>query len=163
MPPVMDGALADDDGLSPLDPDRYLEIRVANQLSYYRLKTVGLERKLRRLQLLILLAGGAGALVAAAGAELWVGLATAVAAAAAAHLAYLQVESTLVTYNQAAARLDDLQARWLAAPSPDRDGRRFDQLVEDAEAAVETELSGWVLQMTKALERQGSHPEREDH
>ena len=163
MPPVMDGVLADDDGLSSLDAKRYLEIRVTNQLSYYRLKTVGLERKLRRLQLLILLAGGAGALVAAAGAELWVGLATAVAAAAAAHLAYLQVESTLVAYNQAAARLDDLQARWLAATSPDPDGRRFGQLVEDAELAVETELSGWVQQMTEALEREGSHSERDDH
>lgn len=163
MPPAMDGALADDDGLSSLNPQRYLEIRVTNQLSYYRLKTVGLERKLRRLQLLILLAGGAGTLVAAAGAELWIGLATAIAAAAAAHLAYLQVESTLVAYNQAAARLDDLQARWLAAISPDPDGRRFDQLVEDAEAAVETELSGWVQQMTEALEREGSHSERDDH
>ena len=44
-----------------------------------------------------------GALLAAAGFEVWIGLTTAIAASIVAYLGFLQVEPTLVAYNQAAA------------------------------------------------------------
>jgi hypothetical protein len=100
-------------------------------------------------QLLALTVGAAGTLLAAAGLETWIGLTTAIAAAAVAYLASRQVEPTLVAYNQAAGRLESLQRLWGAQPTEKRD---FDRLVNEAEGVLATELSGWVQQMNQAIE-----------
>lgn len=158
--PAYDGALpppraagADDDGLSPLDPESYLQQRVCDQRNFYRTKTVRLERRLRNLQLLTVAAGGVGTLVAAAGFELWVGLTTAIAGAVAAHLGYLQVEGTLVAYNQAIAKLEDVETRALVHLKAGTIDGAFDDLVERAEAAIHSEHGSWALQMNESLEQ----------
>lgn len=145
-----------DDGLSPLDPERYLELRVCDQRRFYRKKTLGLERKLRNLQLLTVAAGGVGTLVAAAGFELWVGLTTAIVGAAAAHLGYLQVEGTLVAYNQAIAKLEDVETRALLHLKAGTIDAEFEDLVERAESAIHSEHGSWTQQMHEALERSSS-------
>jgi hypothetical protein len=149
LPPRMYGASARDDGLSRLDADRYLLFRVGDQLNYFHPKVVQLARRLRVLQLLALTVGAAGTLLAAAGLEVWIGLTTAIAAAAVAYLGYLQVEPTLVAYNQAAGRLESLHRLWTAQPAKKRD---FEWLVNEAEGVLTTELSGWVEQMSQAIE-----------
>jgi hypothetical protein len=101
------------------------------------------------LQAFALVAGAAGTLLAAAGFEVWIGLTTVIASAVVAYLGYLQVEPTLVAYNQAANRLEGLRLTWEATPSEKRD---FERLVADAEAVLATELSGWVEQMNQAIE-----------
>lgn len=155
----MFGAGASDDGLSTLSPQRYLEIRVGDQLRYFRGRTAKLERQLHRLQFATVAAGGLGTLLAALGLELWIGLTTSFTGAVAAWIGSLQIDNTLVTYNQAASRLDGLQTRWLARPAADPDGTRFDTFVQDAEDALEVELSGWVQQMNEALERRRAQAE----
>ena len=149
LPPEMFGASVGDDGLSRLDADRYLKLRVGDQLSYYYPKTAQLGRRLRMLQVLALVAGAVGTLLAAAGYEVWIGLTTAIAANVVAYLGYLQVEPTLVAYNQAAGRLEALRRAWDAQPAEKRD---FGKLVDRSEAVLSTELSGWVQQMNQAIE-----------
>ncbi len=149
LPPKMYGASAADDGLAPLDADRYLELRVGDQLAYYHPKVAGLARRLRVLQVLALAAGAVGALLAAAGFEVWIGLTTAITANVVAYLGYLQVEPTLVAYNQAAGRLEGLRRAWEAQPAEKHD---FGRLVADCEGVLSTELSGWVQQMNEAIE-----------
>jgi hypothetical protein len=140
-----------DDGLQALDADAYLRLRLQDQIDYYQRRVRRLERRRSVLQIVAIGAGGAGALVAAAGAEVWVALTTAVAAAPPAYLAYLQVDSTIVAYNQAAARLDTLSRGWRARAPAARTTAAFDDLVTQAETVLITELGGWMEQMVNAL------------
>ncbi len=66
LPPEMYGAGRDDDGLSPLGPDRYLQIRVRDQLAFFHERIRTLNRRRNLLQFLAIAAGAAGAILAAA-------------------------------------------------------------------------------------------------
>jgi TRPM family ion channel/conflict system pore-forming effector with SLATT domain/uncharacterized protein DUF4231 len=149
LPPPMYGAAADDDGLSEIGPERYLQIRIGDQLAYYHGRIERLDRRRTVFQLLAISAGGAGAILAAAGQEIWIGLTTAIGGAAVAHLAYLQVDATIVAYNQSATRLATLQREWVAGA--DHDPAAFEKLVKRGEEVLMTELGGWVQQMNEAL------------
>jgi SLOG in TRPM, prokaryote/SMODS and SLOG-associating 2TM effector domain 1/Protein of unknown function (DUF4231) len=151
LPPVMYGAAADDDGLSALGPERYLQIRIGDQLAYYHGRIEHLDRRRTMAQLLAIGAGASGAIVAAAGVEVWIGLTTAIAAAGVAYLAYLQVDATIVAYNQSATRLAALQREWDARRPAERDAARFEDLVIRGETVLTTEFGGWVQQMNEAL------------
>jgi len=151
LPPEMFGAEAGDDGLSALSPARYVEMRIADQLAYYAAKVRGLDRRRGWLQLVTLAAGGVGALLAAAGAEIWIGVTTAVAGAALAHLGYLQADNSIVACNQAAVQLGALQREFRAG---DGTTPPFETLVTRGETVLMTEVGGWVAQMTDALAQQ---------
>ena len=146
------GAEARDDGLSRLDAASYAEIRVDDQLRYYRRKVQQLDRRRVFLQGVTLIAGGAGALLAAAGAEIWIGLTTTITGAAIAYLGYLQIDNTIVAFNHAAAQLAamerELRASGWTTPLSHDELERF---VTRGEAVMTTELGGWVQQMTDAL------------
>ncbi len=152
LPPDMYGAASDDDGLSPLAPDRYLAIRVGDQLSYYHQRIESLNRRRNGLQLLAIAAGAAGAILAAANFEAWIGLTAGASAAALAYLGSLQVDNTIVTYNQTAARLAGQQRRWLALLPSQRGQAAFKRLVTACEEALANEVSGWVQQMNDAMD-----------
>jgi hypothetical protein len=152
LPPEMYGASRDDDGISPLKPKQYVAFRIDDQLSYYHPRVAQLARTRRRFQLAALAAGGVGAILAAAGQEVWIGLTTVIAGAVLGYLGYLQVESTLVAYNQAAGKLEALRRNWEARRPERRDQQAFEALVADAETVLATELGGWVQQMNEALE-----------
>ena len=114
IPPKMYGAAGMDDGFSFLTPERYIKMRLGDELSFYQGRTVGLEQQLKRWQWAILIAGGVGTLLAAVGLELWVALTTALVAAFTTYLQYRQVEGTLTQYNQAATNLANVQTWWMA-------------------------------------------------
>jgi SLOG in TRPM, prokaryote/SMODS and SLOG-associating 2TM effector domain 1/Protein of unknown function (DUF4231) len=162
MPPSMYGASADDDGIGELDADAYLKLRVGNQLDYYRDRTRGLNRRRGRLQFLAIAAGGAGSILAAAGVEIWIGLTTAISAAAVAYVGDLRVDSTIVAYNQAASRLEALRDRWTAL-APELRPKAFDRLVADAEDVLLTELGGWVEQMNESIRKRMEAQAAEAH
>jgi hypothetical protein len=151
LPPPMYGAAHDDDGLSAIGPQRYLQIRIGDQLAYFHGRIDHLDRRRTVFQLLAFGAGGAGAILAAAGLEIWIGLTTAIGGGAVAHLAYLQVDATIVAYNQSAIRLAALQREWTARRETDPDPARIEDLVTRGEAVLTTELGGWVQQMNEAL------------
>jgi hypothetical protein len=152
LPPKMYGASSDDDGLSPLSPDRYLQIRVGDQLTYFhqRIRTLNWRRNV--LQFLAIASGAAGAILAAANLEVWIGLTAGASAAALAYLGYLQVDNTIVTYNQTASRLATQQRGWRVLRPAQQNEDAFKHLVTGCEAALATELSGWVQQMNDTLE-----------
>jgi hypothetical protein len=152
IPPPMYGVAASDDGFSPLTPDRYIDVRLGDQLSYYRLKTNKLERQLKLLQWLVYIFGGLGTLLAAVGFELWIALTTAIVGSIATFLEYKQVENSLMVYNQTATDLANLQVWWTTLPNESREEPgNFEKLVDNTEKILERELKGWVQEMQDAL------------
>jgi SLOG in TRPM, prokaryote/SMODS and SLOG-associating 2TM effector domain 1/Protein of unknown function (DUF4231) len=151
LPPEMYGAGHDDDGLSPLDAGRYLSIRLRDQLAFYRGRARRMSRRRGQLQLLAIAVGGAGTLLAATGRDIWVGLTGGIAAASLAYLSYLQVDNTIVIYNQSAAKLSDLEVQWQALSPAERDAAAFEKLVTSAEDVLAAENAGWVQQMNEAM------------
>ena len=141
-----------DDGTSPLSPDRYIEVRLDDQLKFFRKKTVTLDSLLERLQWGILGVGGLGTLLAAIGFDLWVTLTTAVATALGTYLSYRGVDSTLTNYNQTAIDLENIKGWWTALrPDEQADPSNVDALVQHTEQVLATELSGWTQRMQDAL------------
>jgi len=156
---------ADNDGfgLDPLTPDRYLKIRVRDQIGYFQRRVRRLNRWRNYLQFIAIAAGATGAILAAANQEAWIGLTGGFSAAALAYLGLLQVDNTIVTYNQTATRLNLLNRRWQARdPAEKADPDVFCQLVADCETTLATELSGWVQQMNDTLQDLQREQEHED-
>lgn len=152
LPPTMDAAQGGDDGLSFLPPDRYVELRLGDQLNYYKTKAVKLERQLKVLQWAIFIIGGLGSLLAAINQQLWIALTTAVAAALTTYLSYQQTESTVTKYNQTHTDLANVKSWWTALPIEEQAKQNnIDTLVDHTEQVIQSELDGWVQQMQNAL------------
>jgi SLOG in TRPM, prokaryote/SMODS and SLOG-associating 2TM effector domain 1/Protein of unknown function (DUF4231) len=150
--PPKEVAQKNDDGFSFLPPERYIELRLEDQLNYYSKKTPKIEAQVKQMQVAILVAGGVGTLLAAVGVELWVALTTAMATALTTWLGSRQLEETLVRYNQSATDLANVRDWWTKlSPASKRNPKNIDQLVEVTEKVLETELSGWVQRMENAL------------
>ena len=161
--PPKDSAPKNDDGFSFLTPERYIELRVEDQLNYYSNKTPKLERQIKQMQIAILVAGGVGTLLAAVGAQLWVALTTALATALTTSLASRQLDETLVRYNQSATDLANVRDWWTKlSPAAKRNPKNIDQLVEVTEKVLETELSGWVQRMENALAQLKAEEEKDE-
>ena len=130
----------------------YIDSRLEDQRKWYTGKTGDLEKKLRALQILTILIGGLGTLLAAVGAELWVALTTALAAAFVTYLEFTRTEDTLVLYNQVATDLKNILTWWNALSSDEQAlPSNHGLLVQQTEQALESEHSGWVQNMTEAL------------
>ena len=141
-----------DDGFSFLTPDRYVQVRLADQLTYYKRTVVKHERKLKMFQWSIYIVGGLGTLLAAINQQVWIALTTAVAAAFATYLSYQQTESTVTKYNQAFTDLENVKSWWTALPAAEQSQQEnVDTLVKHTEEVLQSELDGWVQQMQNAL------------
>ena len=161
--PPKEVAQMNDDGFSFLTAERYIELRLEDQLKYYSRKTPKLEKQVKQMQAAILVAGGAGTLLAAVHAELWVALTTALATALTTSLASRQLDETLVRYNQSAADLANVRDWWTKlSPATKRNPKNIDQLVEVTEKVLETELSGWVQRMENALAQLKADKEKDE-
>jgi hypothetical protein len=161
--PPKDSAPKNDDGFSFLTAERYIELRLEDQLNYYSNKTPKLERQIKHMQIAILVAGGVGTLLAAVGAQLWVALTTALATALTTSLALRQLDETLVRYNQSATDLANVRDWWTKlSPAAKRNSKNIDQLVEVTEKVLETELSGWVQRMENALAQLKTEEEKDE-
>ena len=154
--PPPSSASAGDDGLSRLSTDQYVRLRLADQRSWYRSKTVKLETSVKRWHCAALAAGALGTLLAAIGgpATLWITLSTALGTAAMAYLAYQQSETTLVSYNQTATDLDNILGWWTAlAPEQQAMPVHISALSTHTEQVLGGEQTGWAQRMTDALEK----------
>ena len=152
IPPEMYGAAAEDDGLISLTPNRYITIRLGDQLNYYRHKTNDLKKELRLWQWLIYIFGGVGTLLAALGWELWIALTTAFVGAFMTILQYKQIENSLIQYNQTATDLANMKLWWTALSDGDKKkSENKIKLVENTEKILEKELTGWIQTMEDAL------------
>ena len=141
-----------DDGFSELTPDRYVQVRLGDQLGYYQRSAVKQERKLKFVQWSIYIIGGLGTLLAAINQQVWIALTTALATALTTYLSYQQTESTLTKYNQALTDLENVKSWWTALPAEDQSKQdNVDTLVKHTEEVLQSELDGWVQQMQNAL------------
>jgi hypothetical protein len=151
LPPKY-AALEGDDGFSVLTPDRYVEVRLEDQLNYFKKTALKLERQLKLFQWLILIIGGIGTFLAAINLQVWIALTTATAAAITTFLGYRQTESSLMKYNQAKTDLDNVKAWWTALSAEEQANQdNVDLLVDHTEQVLKSELDGWVQQMQNAL------------
>lgn len=152
FPPYMYAAEGGDDGFGVLAPDRYVEVRLGDQLNYYKRKSVKLERQLKLIQWSIFVLGGLGTLLAAIKLQVWIAVTTALGAALATYLSYQQTENTLMKYNQASTDLDNVKSWWTALPAEEQaKPETVSTLVDHTEKVLESELDGWVQQMQNAL------------
>ncbi len=154
-------------GSACLHPDRYVELRLGDQLRYYKGKAVRLEKQLKWIQWSIYIIGGLGTFLAAINRQIWIALTTALAAALTTYLSYQQTENTLMKYNQAATDLDNVRSWWTALPAEEQAKQEnINALVEHTEKVLQSELDGWVQQMQDALAElrkgQESAPKKEE-
>jgi hypothetical protein len=155
IPPDMFGAEAYDDGFSPLDPETYVKIRIGDQLKFYTLRTNQYEKRIRRLQYLMLIFGGAGTFLAAIGAEYWLPLTAGIVSAFTAYLEYQQLEQILTKYNLTKSSLENARSSWLALSESERsDPKNIQKLVRDVEAILESENQGWVQYVNQVQEEE---------
>lgn len=160
--PPPGGAARSDDGISPLTPVRYLHFRLDDQLGYYRRKIDELNRQFVVLQWTVITLGGIATVMAATRLELWVALVTSIVTAITTFLGYQQSEARITRYQQAVTDLEDLKTWWSAmSPEEQNDYRTFDALVDSTELVLQSEVSGWVLNMKEVLIRLDARHERE--
>lgn len=152
FPPRMDAAAGGDDGFSILTPDRYVAVRLGDQLRYFQSRTVFFEKQIRLFSWLTFFIGGLGTYLAATNMQAWVALTTSVVAAFGTYLGYRQTESSLMKYNQAATDLTNVKSWWEALSAEEQsDAANINSLVEHTERVLQTELEGWVQNMQNAL------------
>jgi hypothetical protein len=150
--PPQDSVAPDDDGLSTLSPESYINNRLEDQLSYYTNKVKKLEKRLKTLQWSIYIIGGLGTFLAAAGLELWIALTTAFVTALTTYMEYQQIESTLIKYNQSATDLFSVRTWWIALSETEQAKQyNIDQLVGQTERILQSEFRGWMKEMQETL------------
>ncbi|MDM8564896.1 DUF4231 domain-containing protein [Candidatus Halobeggiatoa sp. HSG11] len=141
-----------DDGFTMLSPERYIKMRLADQLEYYQNKTAQLERKWTILQWCIYGLGGIGTLLAAREFELWIALTTGLVAALTTYLSYHQIEERLAKYNQAAVNLTNILNWWTALSTSEQMKQdMIDKLIASTETALGSEFNEWVKQMQETM------------
>ena len=142
----------DAEPFSTLTIEQYLQYRLVDQLSWYRRKTVKLDRQWQLLQWSIYIWGGLGTFLAAIRAEIWIAITNAIATAIASFLDFKQLDSTLICYNQAACNLENLLCWWHALTDEARaNPDNMKKLVENTEKVIQSEMSSWVEEMREAL------------
>lgn len=152
FPPDMYGAIGGDDGFSQLDPERYINIRLTDQLSYFRRKSVRLGKQLSYFSVAIFIVGGIGTFLAAIHQPVWIALTTTLVAGLTAYLGYRQTENTLTKYNQTATNLTNIKSWWYALTNEQQAMQdNINTLVDHTEQVLQVELDGWVQQMQNAL------------
>ncbi|HEY0758365.1 MAG TPA: DUF4231 domain-containing protein [Acidisarcina sp.] len=157
-------AVADPSRLRFLQPEEYVRERVEDQVNYFVLKTGSLYRRLKRLQMLILIAGGVGTFLAAVGFDVWVALTTALATAVTSKLEIDQVENSLVQYNIALTNLRNINSWWRALSPWEKTRRKnIDLLVDQTEMTLERETAGWIQQMQSTLDKLTEKQPGADH
>lgn len=136
----------------PLTIAQYLDYRLIDQLSWYRRKTVKLDRQWQFLQWSIYIWGGLGTFLAAINREIWVAITNAIATAVASFLDFKQLDITMMSYNQTACNLENLLCWWHALTDEARaNPENIKKLVENTEKVIQSETSSWVEEMREAL------------
>ena len=142
----------DKDPFSSLTAEQYLEYRLLDQLTWYRRKTLDLDKKWQQWQWLIYILGGVGTFLAAIKRDVWIAVTNAIAASALSFLEFRQFDSTLIGYNQTASNLENILCWWHAlTPEARNDPKNVEKLVESSEKIIRTETTGWVQEMKDAM------------
>jgi ABC-type transporter Mla subunit MlaD len=142
-----------DPGYMDLTGDQYLNLRLLDQRDWHRGRLVKIESERKRIQLFILIMGGAGALLAALGGAFvtWVALTAAIASAFTGWEELRGLDKTVVIYSRTNLELTIVRDRWEAKLPEQRTEADFIRMVRSAEGVLWSNSRQYVTAMQEAM------------
>lgn len=143
----------DDGGFSDLTGDEYFTYRVESQLAWHMNKVNKIQKERVRLQVLIILAGIAGAFLAAWGApfSLWVALTASTATALIGWQELRNLDSTLKNYSKVVVELMVIYDHWHNLEPEERTEAEFIRMVRSTEDLLWSQNVEYIKSMQEAL------------
>ncbi|MDJ0508640.1 MAG: DUF4231 domain-containing protein [Crocosphaera sp.] len=142
----------DTDRFSVLSAAEYIDLRLMDQMLWYRRKTLALDKKWQWWQWWIYILGGIGTYLAASKLDVWIAVTNSISASILSFLDFRQFDSTLVSYNQTATNLENILCWWHAlTPEAQAEEINVEKLVQSSEQVIHSETTGWVQEMRDAL------------
>jgi hypothetical protein len=143
----------DDSGFNDLTGDQYFSFRVENQLAWHMKKLKQRQAERIRLTVFILLAGGAGTLLAALGGpfSLWVALTASLASALIGWQELRNLDAIIKNYSKVQLELMIIYDHWNNLPIKQRTKVEFDKMVSDTEELLWTQNVEYIKAMQEAL------------
>ena len=144
---------ASDLGLDDLNGEEYFKFRVENQLGWHRKKVRTYQMERVRFQILILVAGGAGAFLAALGNifTLWVALTAALTAALLGWQELRNVDNVVKNYSKVIVELSVMYDHWLNLEPEERTDAEFYRMVRSTEEVLWAQNMEYIKSMQEAL------------
>jgi len=142
-----------DPGWEDLNGDDYFRFRVENQLAWHRKRINQFQRERIRLQVLILAAGGAGALLAALGGGLgiWVALTASFTAAFLGWQELRNIDATIKNYSKVVVELSVVYDHWLNLEPEERTEDEFFRMVRSTEEIIWAQNIEYIKSQQEAL------------
>ena len=142
-----------DPGWDDLNGDDYFRYRVENQLAWHRRKVNQFQRERVRLQVLILAAGGAGALLAALGGALaiWVALTASITAAFLGWQELRNIDAIVKNYSKVVVELSVVYDHWLNLEPEERSEDEFFRMVRSTEEVIWAQNIEYIKSQQEAL------------
>lgn len=142
-----------DPGWDDLNGDDYFRYRVENQLAWHRKKINQYQRERVRLQIIILLAGGAGALLAALGGifGIWVAITASITAAFLGWQELRNIDSVVKNYSKVVVELSVVYDHWLNLEPEERTEDEFFRMVRSTEEVIWAQNIEYIKSQQEAL------------
>ncbi len=154
IPPYYDPKNPNSDpGFNDLTGDEYFRYRLQDQLAWHIVKVNEFQAKRKRIQLLILVCGGAGAFLAALGGPftLWVALTSSLAAAFLGWQELLNLDSLVKNYSKVIIELTIIYDHWDSLELEERSDGEFFQMVKSTEDILWSQNVEYIKSMQEAL------------
>lgn len=148
-----------DPGFTDLSGDEYLRYRVIDQRDWHRRKNIQLKEERRRIQLIILVMGGVGAMLAAVPPEWtpgwalasWVALTAAIASAYTGWEQLRGLDKILTIYSRVILELTIIRDEWEAIAPHQRTEADFVNMVREAENVMWAQNMQYISTMQEAI------------
>jgi len=144
----------DDEGFNNLSGDQYLRIRLLDQLTWHNKKAQRYHNERKRLQTMILVAGGAGTLFAAlpwSGFGLWVALTSSIAAGFLSWQQLRNLDSIIKNFSKVVVELTIINSHWSNLSNAERTDTEFFKMVYHTENILWSQNSEYVKSMQAAI------------
>lgn len=142
-----------DPGWEDLNGDDYFRYRVENQLAWHRKKVNHFQGERIKLQVLILVSGGAGALLAALGNGLgiWVALTASMTAAFLGWQELRNIDAIVKNYSKVVVELSVVYDHWLNLEPEERTEGEFYRMVRSTEEVIWAQNIEYIKSQQEAL------------
>jgi hypothetical protein len=142
-----------DPGWDDLTGDEYFSYRVENQLAWHRRKVNQFQNERIRLQILILVAGAAGAFLAALGGafSLWVAVTASLTAAFLGWQELRNIDAIVKNYSKVIVELSVIYDHWLNLEPEERTEAEYYRMVRSAEEIIWAQNIEYIKSQQEAL------------
>jgi hypothetical protein len=149
----------DDAGFSDLTGEQYFRFRVESQLAWHMKKVNQFQNERVRLQIFILLAGGAGAFLAALDFSMWVALTASIAAALIGWQELRNLDERLKNYSKVVLELMAISDHWQNLTDLERTEAEFYSMVENTEKVLWSQNVEYIKSMQETVTKVGKADE----